>query len=51
MSYYDFDEHFWSPSEVCCQKTLEVLPNKPSGRLTQWVCSMASAVKGFVVHA
>ncbi|BAZ67395.1 hypothetical protein NIES4106_21500 [Fischerella sp. NIES-4106] len=19
MSYYDFDNHFWSPKQVCCQ--------------------------------
>jgi hypothetical protein len=21
MSYYDFDNHFWSPKTVCCQST------------------------------
>lgn len=24
MSYYDFDEHFWSPQEVCCQTPVEI---------------------------
>ncbi|TBR59312.1 hypothetical protein BLD44_010010 [Mastigocladus laminosus UU774] len=23
MSYYDFDNHFWSPKQVCCQSKVQ----------------------------
>ncbi|MCP6761060.1 MAG: hypothetical protein NHB32_20460 [Fischerella sp. CENA71] len=23
MGYYDFDNHFWSPKQVCCQSKLQ----------------------------
>ncbi len=31
MSYYDFDNHFWSPRTVCSQTTLE----KPNRKITR----------------
>jgi hypothetical protein len=28
MGYYDFNEHFWSPIEVCAQAPKKELPEK-----------------------
>lgn len=28
MGYYDFNEHFWSPIEVCAQAPEKELPEK-----------------------
>lgn len=32
MGYYDFDEHFWQPCEVCAQKAQE--KGKKAGKLS-----------------
>ncbi|MBD2430851.1 MULTISPECIES: hypothetical protein [Fischerella] len=28
MSYYDFDNHFWSPKQVCCQSKVSNIQKK-----------------------
>jgi hypothetical protein len=34
MSYYDFDDHFWQPCEVCAPPEKEV---KQKGRKRSWL--------------
>lgn len=41
MSYYDFDEHFWSPKTVCAQAKLTTSPNKTTNRNLLTVLSIA----------
>lgn len=42
MSYYDFDDHFWSPQTVCSQSALPK-PNKKIGRRSIVVGILTSA--------
>jgi hypothetical protein len=34
MSYYDFDNHFWSPQQVCCQSKVSNLKRKNNPKIT-----------------
>ncbi len=34
MSYYDFDNHFWSPQQVCCQSKVSNYKRKINPNLT-----------------
>ncbi len=35
MSYYDFDKHFWSSKQVCCQSKIPNLPKKINRKITR----------------
>ncbi|MBD2312188.1 hypothetical protein H6G20_10995 [Desertifilum sp. FACHB-1129] len=50
MSYYDFDDHFWAPCEVCCQKRAET-NLQPTHRLFPWIGLLVNTLKGLVVQA
>ncbi|MBF1990885.1 hypothetical protein [Fischerella thermalis] len=34
MSYYDFDNHFWSPQQVCCQSKVSNFKRKINKKFT-----------------
>ncbi|KOP24704.1 hypothetical protein AMR41_18940 [Hapalosiphon sp. MRB220] len=34
MSYYDFDNHFWSPKQVCCQSKVQKQERKIGQNIT-----------------
>jgi hypothetical protein len=34
MSYYDYDDHFWSPREVCCQSPQQI---QKKNFLKRWI--------------
>ena len=36
MSYYDFDDHFWAPHEVCAQARKKEMTNRPISRVKAW---------------
>ncbi len=41
MSYYDFDEHFWSPREVCCHGITPKTPHSINKFCLCWRISLA----------
>ncbi len=43
MGYYDFDDHFWSPREVCAQAPQQDTP-KPFGSVLKVLQSILGKV-------
>ncbi len=37
MSYYDFDDHFWAPHEVCAQAPKKEMTHRPFSWVKQWI--------------
>lgn len=37
MSYYDFDDHFWAPYEVCPQVTQKEMTVHPFMVVKEWL--------------
>ena len=37
MSYYDFDDHFWAPHEVCAQAPQAKVANHPFSLVKEWL--------------
>ena len=36
MSYYDFNDHFWAPHEVCAQAPQKEMINHPFAMVKEW---------------
>lgn len=47
MSYYDFDDHFWSPRDVCCHGKTQVSPRPLTRYCLWWRISLGLASLGF----
>ena len=42
MSYYDFDDHFWAPHEVCAQAPQKEKANRPVLLIQEWLRAVFS---------